>query len=219
MSQLVLLTVTGTPNAKTLDAARTMHNQTAGSPEGVAAARSLGDLSHLVYAPADDGKLEIVFMDIWRDLAGMGQFFGSEQVQQGGAKLFAARDPVTWQAADGFVTFHIPPSKPTADRFVGLVRGTVKSVDAARRIFNEAPLPRVVRARELGQMSHEVFLRANPPGQPASLELLGVDTWMTLDGMAQFYREPGFMEALSPAFSAAPATWTLKPAPGAWVQW
>jgi hypothetical protein len=68
-------------------------------------------------------------------------------------------------------------------------------------------------------MSHEVFLRANPPGQPASLELLGVDTWMTLDGMAQFYREPGFMDELSPAFSAPPATWTLKPAPGAWVQW
>ena len=33
MSQLVLLTVTGTPNAKTLDAAWTLHNQTAGAPE------------------------------------------------------------------------------------------------------------------------------------------------------------------------------------------
>jgi hypothetical protein len=47
----VLLTVRGTVIPPDRDAVRQLHNQTAGSGEGVAAARALGDLSHKVYTP------------------------------------------------------------------------------------------------------------------------------------------------------------------------
>jgi len=46
-----LLTVRGTTVASTLDEARATHNSTAGAPQSAAGARSLGDLSHMVYVP------------------------------------------------------------------------------------------------------------------------------------------------------------------------
>ena len=48
----VVLTVRGTLVPASLEAARVLHNDTAGSEQGIAAARSLGDLSHKVFAPA-----------------------------------------------------------------------------------------------------------------------------------------------------------------------
>src|SRR5262245_36108708 len=69
----VLLTVRGTTRPATLDACRTLHNSTAGSKEGIAMARSLGDLSHKVYVPipslgdASGVKTgELLFIDVWK---------------------------------------------------------------------------------------------------------------------------------------------------------
>ena len=50
---LYLLTIRGTLSPDTLEAARKVHNQTAGNPDGVAAAKSLGDVSHMVYVPME----------------------------------------------------------------------------------------------------------------------------------------------------------------------
>jgi len=69
---LVLHTTRGTLNPKTLDEARTMHNAfvTEGSQPGIEIARSLGDMSHNVYTPAEGaGSLsdakpgELLFID------------------------------------------------------------------------------------------------------------------------------------------------------------
>ena len=49
--RLSLLSIQGTLASATLDAARALHNQTAGARESVAAARALGDMSHMVYVP------------------------------------------------------------------------------------------------------------------------------------------------------------------------
>jgi hypothetical protein len=46
-----LLTVRGTTVPSTLEETRALHNATAGAPQSAAGARSLGDLSHNVYAP------------------------------------------------------------------------------------------------------------------------------------------------------------------------
>ena len=46
-----LLTVDGTPAATDREATAHAHNMAAGSDQGVAAARSFGDLSHAVYVP------------------------------------------------------------------------------------------------------------------------------------------------------------------------
>jgi hypothetical protein len=48
---IFLFTNFGTLRPQTLEEARVTHNETAGQPDGVAAAKSLGDLSHLVFAP------------------------------------------------------------------------------------------------------------------------------------------------------------------------
>src|SRR5580765_2764717 len=67
---LYLLAIRGTLAPSTLDAARTIHNATAGAPENVAAARSLGDISHMVYVPANEspaGAGEFLILDVWNN--------------------------------------------------------------------------------------------------------------------------------------------------------
>src|SRR5215469_3160727 len=128
----VLLTVRGKFAAKTLDAARVLHNDTAGSAPGIAAARSLGDLSHNVYAPAkgaassaEDG--EILFLDHWAAAPGIMQFFSNPTVEEQAGKLFSARDAAVWVPAVGSFSYSLPAPRAKADRFVGLVRGPIAS--------------------------------------------------------------------------------------------
>src|SRR5260370_11182422 len=103
----VLLVVRGQMIPKTLDDMRVLHNQTAGSPQGIAAARALGDLSHMVYAPSlassqSTAKAgELLFLDIWLTARGIMEFFSNEQVVQQGARLFGSRDATVWMPATG----------------------------------------------------------------------------------------------------------------------
>src|SRR5258705_4821856 len=88
-----LLTVRGTMAPGTLEEARELHNRTAGAPPGVAAARSLGDLSHNVYAGmADEHRGELLFIDFWNSLSGLCRFFVNPQVQAGGDIVFGSRE-------------------------------------------------------------------------------------------------------------------------------
>ncbi len=50
-----LFTLRGKVNTPTVADARELHNKTAGSADGIAAARALGDLSHNVYTSAGNG--------------------------------------------------------------------------------------------------------------------------------------------------------------------
>ena len=93
---LYLLTIRGTLSPVTLEEARKIHNQTAGDPAGVAAAKSLGDVSHMVYVPMPHaghtktkGAGEFLIMDLWYSMEGLNTFFADKQVQQGGAMLAA----------------------------------------------------------------------------------------------------------------------------------
>src|SRR5262245_37189052 len=104
MSLPVQLTVRGTLAPKLLEAARILHNDTAGSAQRIAAARSLGDLSHKVFAPClraggKDG--ELLFLDVWCDAQGIGQFFSNAHVQDQGAKMFTKKDATIWMRATG----------------------------------------------------------------------------------------------------------------------
>jgi hypothetical protein len=65
-----LLTVRGKVAAPTVADVRELHNATAGAPQGIAAARSLGDLSHNVYSAVNDGSDTILFIDHWVDKPG-----------------------------------------------------------------------------------------------------------------------------------------------------
>jgi hypothetical protein len=219
---IYLLAIQGMLKSKTQEEARNVHNLTAGNPQGVAAARSLGDLSHNVYVSMSDtsgAAGELLILDLWNNLEGFGKFFSDKQVQEGGAMIFASVETrELWLPAHDFHTFVLPTPPSKTDRFLGLVRGTVRSRDAAKLAFAEFAQT-INRARMEGQVSHEVFFRMSEPGQPPSLDLLGVDVWMDAAGMGRFYSDPQHMAPLGSIFTAAPKMSTWRRPTGSWVEW
>jgi hypothetical protein len=214
----VLLAVRGTP-VRSGDALRTLHNETAGSPQGIAAARSLGDLSHKVFAPlgGDAKPDELLFLDIWIDPAGIGTFFAHPDVAAQGAQLFKHKDPTVWMPARGAYAYHLPPPRETRDRFVGLVRGAIASAEKALDILRGVDAKAVADARKRGLLSHELFIKLGPPDAP--LELLGLDVWADEAGMNAHYADPTHMQALGGAFTGRPDASTWRQAPGPWSEW
>jgi hypothetical protein len=218
-----LLAIRGTLKPKTQEEARTTHNGTAGKPEGVAAARALGDLSHNVYVSMGDPKGsagELLILDLWNDLEGFHKFFSDKHVQEGGAMIFeSVESRELWTPAHDFRSFVLPTPAGKNDRCVGLLRGTVRSRDAARAAFDRMAKDTIRAARMEGQISHEVFFRVEASGQPATLELLGVDVWMDAAGMGRFYSDPKHLAPLGALFTSAPATSTWKRPSGSWIEW
>jgi quinol monooxygenase YgiN len=214
----VTLTVRGKA-IKSGDAQRTLHNDTAGSPQGVAAARALGDLSHKVYAPlgGDAKPEELLFLDVWIDATGIGKFFSSPEVQAPGAQLFSAKDATVWMPARGAYTYSLPAPRDRVDRFVGIVRGAIASPERAIEIFKANDAKGVGDARKRGQISHELFIRVGAPSEP--VELLGIDIWFDEAGMNAHYSDATHMHALGGAFTGKPAASTWKQAPGLWSEW
>jgi len=126
----------------------TLHNSTAGSEQGIAAARSLGDLSHNVYAPslrserAGAKEGELLFIDWWDSPKGIMDFFSNPQVQQQGGKLFSERDATLWMPASGSSSYHLYAPKSKPERYVGIVRGMVKSPEHVALCTASAPVLR-----------------------------------------------------------------------------
>jgi hypothetical protein len=221
-----LLAIRGTLAPKTLEEARKVHNMTAGDPAGVAAAKSLGDVSHMVYVPVQhnghaktSGAGEFLIMDLWTSIEGLNTFFADKQVQEGGAMIFTDRDPVVWSAAPGFTSYHIPAPSGINDRYVTTARGFVKSVDEARVAHNAAVAKTISKARKAGNLSHESYFRLAAPGSPEALEWFGVDVWMRPDDMMSLYEDPEFLEGFNHMFTseADSAVWVHPK--GDWTEW
>ncbi|MBX7101025.1 MAG: hypothetical protein K1X89_25135 [Myxococcaceae bacterium] len=224
MNPGIFLTVRGTYLAPSLEACRVIHNDTAGSQPGIAAARALGDLSHKVFAPlpspvssAKSG--EVLFLDWWQDPKGLMDFFANENVQMQGTKLFKARDPVVWMPAKGSFSYSLPSAAGKNERYVGMIRGAIKSPDHAIEIFRQADQKAQRAARARGLLSHEVFIKLPAPGDTSAPELLGVDVWCDVKGMGEHYSDPNEMKALEGAFTAEPDATTWVQAPGSWSEW
>jgi hypothetical protein len=217
---LVFLTVRGTLVPKTLESACKVHNETAGSPEGIAAARALGDRSHKVYAPVPGmgGKEgELLFFDWWKTAEGIGTFFSDPRVHGMASKLFAERDGTVWMPARGAFGFDLPAPANRGDRYVGVVRGAVASPDHAIDVFRSVLSGKLSDARRRGQLSHQLFVKVPMPGAPAGLEVLGVDLWCDAAGMGEHYGE---LKGYEKAFSAAPVSSVWQQAPGGtWSEW
>ena len=217
-----LLSIRGTLSPASLEEARKVHNMTAGDPKGVEAAKSLGDLSHMVHVPTskpESGTGEFLILDQWNNLDGLNQFFANPHVQEQAGQIFSDRDPVVWAPATGFMDYHFPAPFGKNDRFVGVVRGTVKSHDDARKAHNEMIASTVNAARRAGSVSHETYFRVAAPGAPEGLEFFGVDVWNDHAGMDAYYDTPGLMEQLGNLFTGMPdATTWVRPA-GDWVEW
>jgi hypothetical protein len=219
-----LLTVLGKVKPGNTEDTRNLHNQTAGNPDGVAAAKALGDMSHMVYMPCNAGNSftgDLLFLDIWNNLDGMNQFFGDHQVQAGAGMMFESRDAVVWSKLDNFLNFHFPaPNNVNNEKIVGIIRGTVSSLADAEVIHNTAMAGQVAASRAAGMLSHEFYSRLAAPGSPEALEVLGVDVWMNAESMMKHYTSPGFQSSgLYKIFAAKPVSSIWAHPQGEWVEW
>jgi quinol monooxygenase YgiN len=219
---LYLLAIRGTLAPATLEDARDLHNRTAGAPESVAAARALGDLSHMVYVPTgprDMGAGEFLILDIWHSMEGLNTFFANPQVQEQAGQIFRSRDPLVWAPAPDFTSYHFPAPTGQNERFVGVVRGPVASREAAQQTHNALVASHVATARQRGNLSHDAYFRLAPPDAPVALEFLAVDVWMDAAGMHEHYADPAFLQAFGGLFAGMPDASTWQHPAGEWVQW
>jgi hypothetical protein len=217
----VLLTVRGTLVPKSLEAACTLHNETAGSAPGIAAARALGDLSHKVYSPVEGAKGaepgELLFLDVWTSAEGIAKFFSNAHVQEQGSRLFSKRDAAVWTMPSGAFGFNLPAPRGKNDVYLGVVRGPAASREKAIEVFRNVLAPKLMDARRRGQLVHQIFFKAPMPGDTGPIELLGLDVWCDAAGMQEHYRE---LSGYEKAFSGMPQTSVWEQARGgAWSEW
>jgi hypothetical protein len=217
----LLLTVQGESAASDGETVRNAHNMAAGSDQGVAAARSLGDLSHAVYVPLEPtvGANNLMFIDYWNSIEGLMKFFSDPQVEKGGEMVFKRRDPIVWTRTPGLPNFNLPAPAGRNDRFVGLVQGPVKSHAVAETLVTELLRTAANRHRANGLITREWYFRLNPPGQPETLEAIGVDVWFDKGGMEATYADSSELGGFADLFTARPATSTWKKPAGQWVEW
>jgi hypothetical protein len=218
-NSIYLLSIPGTLAPATLEAARALHNETAGAPQSVAAARALGDLSHMVYVPADGTAGKLLFLDFWNSLEGLDRFFANPHVQEQAGQIFADRGPVVWAPAEGFTTYHLPAPHGKNERIVAMVRGQVASRAAAREAHNAIVAGGINQARAAGDLSHEVYFRLGAPDAPETLEFLAIDIWLSAAGMGQYYSDPAFLSAAQSLFVGPPATSAWVHPAGDWIEW
>ena len=214
-----LLTVRGEMAPANREAGRQTHNVAAGSDQGVAAARSLGDLSHAVFVPTEAPKAgagELLIVDYWNSVDGLMKFFSDEQVLKGGAMLFKAREPVVWASSPGMPHFNLAAPTGRNERWLGIVRGPVKSRAAAEQTLAASLVKSANTARAKGLMMREWYFRAD---QPESNELIGVDLWFDAKGMQEVYADPGEMAVFADLFTARPETSVWQKPEGQWVEW
>ena len=224
--KLYLLTILCTLSPDTLEAARKVHNMTDGEPAGVAAAKSLGDVSHMVYVPMphdghakSKGAGEFLIMDLWYSIEGLNTFFADKQVQEGGAMIFSERDPVVWAPAEGFTSFHIPAPFGHNDRIIAVVRGTVNSKEEARELHNSTMTQTISKARQLGMLSHEAYFRLAAPNSPEALEYFGVDVWMNGEGLGGYYGDKDFLAGFDGFFTSEATDSVWVHPKGDWIEW
>jgi hypothetical protein len=220
--EIYLLTIEGTLAPASVEEARTVHNSTAGEPTSIAAAKSLGDVSHMVYlpiTPASTGAGNVLFMDIWTSMAGLNQFFSNPQVQAQAAELFTKRDPVVWESAAGYDRYSIPAPQGMNDRVIVLIRGTVTSQAEAMAPHNAAVAGGIAKARAAGALSHDAYFRLPNPDESETTDFLAVDVWMNAEGPAGYYGDTAFQAATTGLFTAAPTAtlWTYPEAE--WAEW
>ena len=215
-----LLTVRGTTVPPSLEDTRVIHNATAGAPQSAAGARSLGDLSHNVYAQCGTEQAgQLLFIDLWNSVSGLNTFFSNPQVQAAAGELFATRDGIVWSRLDGFGAYNLALPNGRSVGAVGMIQVPVTSIDDAASAFTAYAATTINTARSYGMVSHSIWLRLPNPGEAPTQELIGVDTWMDADRMNEYYELSLGFEHFGPVFAGAPDTSVWQSAPGDWVEW
>ena len=213
---LHLVTTRGTLVQPDAETGRPVHNQTAGNPQGVEAAKSLSDLSHAVFVPLSGGKNELLFLDTWYDPEGRKMFFSDKQVEQGGKAIFAKYERTVWQPATEILNYFVIPPFGQNERFLGMVRGVVRSRSEAKELFNLERAKGLNAARRAGSFYHQMYFRETEDGS-TSLEVLGVDFWSNAQGMLGYYEK--FEGDMKDVFAAPPEPSVWKHPANQWVEW
>ena len=217
-----LLTVRGQLAAPDLEAARKTHNLVAGSPQAIAAARSLSDLSHAVYVPvtqSSSGQHELLILDYWNNPEGLQRFFADPRVAEGGAALFKSREASVWAATPGMPSVHFPPPMGRHQIWAGLFRGLAKSREKAPPLLTEYTRLGINKARARGLLCREFYFRASAPGEAPSAEFLGLDLWFDADGMKEHYSDPENAQIMADVLSGRPETSAWCKPQGEWIEW
>jgi hypothetical protein len=100
-----------------------------------------------------------------------------------------------------------------------MVRAPIASPERAIEIFADVDTRAQRDARRRGIISHELFIKLNPPGDHSALELLGLDVWSDFEGLSEHYADQQHMSALRAAFAGAPAASVWEQAAGDWSEW
>ena len=219
--------------ASTLDDARAMHNGFVddGPQPGREIARALGDLSHIACTPAlgVDPALraqpgELLFVDYWADTDGMETFFANPAARDAADRLFTSREDAEWAVAPNGFGFSLPARNGAPPRFIAITRAGIRSADDAISALGKLISAELARARRRGQIAHALFIRdgdiasrrpaANrhrahgtglaPSGAPT--EVLALDWWSTVDGLAENYRDSVVFGGLPDVLIGPPET-------------
>ena len=96
----------------------------AGSDQGVAMARSFGDLSHAVFVPVEpaaSGAGELLIIDYWNSVEGLRTFFADPSRSSRAAPCSTGRPRRRWsgQATPGLPRFSLPAPTGRNERYVG----------------------------------------------------------------------------------------------------
>jgi quinol monooxygenase YgiN len=169
--------------------------------------------------PTESGTGEILFIDQWNSIKGLDLFFANPAVREQTGQLFTQRDAIVWTPAEGYYTYHLPAPYAASDRIIVMVRGTVASREEAMTVHNQIVASQINTARQMGDISHEVYFMLTAPDQPESLEFLAIDVWTNAEGMQAYYGDPGFQAGVMQLFTAAPTISIWNQTTGDWVEW
>ena len=119
-----------------------------------------------------------------------------------------------WAPSPGLPRFDLPAPTGRDERWLGIARGPVASVEAAGKHLTETMRKQVNTARAKGLMSREWFHRLARPGDGTPPEIIGVDIWFDADGMQEVYSDPAEMAALRRPLHRAAADLGVEEARG-----
>ena len=121
--------------------------------------------------------------------------------------------------AAGFGGYTLPAPSGVSVGALGTLRVGVTSFEAAAAAFHADSSSKINAARQHGMIGHTLWVPVPMgPGQPTAVEVLGVDTWIDVDGMNAWYETASY-DHVAPVFTGAPETgaWTTAgPARGEW---
>jgi hypothetical protein len=98
------------------------------------------------------------------------------------------------------------------------MRAPVVSVAKAAAPFHADSTAKINASRQYGLVAHELWVPAPMPGSEPAVEVLGVDYWLDVDQMNDWYASAQY-DDLGPAFTGAPVTSTWTSAGSEWVEW